>query len=182
MLRPTSVALGSDRRLNPAWPLTVPLVGLPIWWVLGVWQLMFLAMAVPMAIYLLRQRSIAMPRGFGVWLVWLAWLLTGLFVLQVDAPYAVPGTNMNRYLVFAFRYAWYLVATIAALYVINTRHILSSQKVIQAVSWFFVWLVGGGLLGLLAPGIDLPSVLQVLLPNSLANNSFINSFTHIQSA
>lgn len=182
MLRPTSVTFGSGRKLNPAWPITVPLVGLPIWWVLGVWQLMFIAMAVPMAVYLLRQRSIAMPRGFGAWLVWLAWLLTGLFVLQVDAPYAVPGANMNRYLVFAFRYAWYLVATIAVLYVVNTRHILSSQKIVQAVAWFFVWLVAGGLLGLFAPGIDLPSVLQALLPHSLASNPFVNGLMRIQSA
>lgn len=168
--------------LNPAWPLTIPLVGLPIWWLLGLWQLMFFAMAVPMAIYLLKQRSITMPRGFGLWLVWLAWLLTGLLVMQVDAPGTVPGVNMNRYLSFGFRFGWYVVATIAALYVVNTRRILSSHKIVQAIAWFFVILIGGGMLGLLAPGIEFPSVLQAALPDSIASNAFINELTHVQTA
>lgn len=177
-----SITRTSDGRVDPVWPLSVPLIGLPLWWVLGVWQFMFLAMAVPMLVYLIRQRSIAMPRGFGLWLAWLAWLLTGVFVLQVDAPFAVPGANMNRYLSFAFRYAWYLAATIVVLYVVNTRRALDSQRIVRAVAWLFVWLVAGGLLGLAAPEVDLPSVAQVILPDSLANNSFIYSLTRIQAA
>ncbi len=178
----TSVALATDRWFNSAWPFTIPLVGLPVWWLLGIWQLMLLAMAIPMGIYLIRQRSIAVPRGFGLWLLWMAWLITGILVLQVDAPSAVPGFNPNRYISFAYRYSWYVAATIGCLYVINTRHIMSSQTVVRAVAWLFVWCSAGGILGIFAPAIDFPSVLQALLPNSVANNSFVNSLTRVRVA
>lgn len=182
MERPASVVFALDRKPNPAWPLTVPLIGLPIWWLLGVWQFMVLAMAIPMGIYLVRQRSIAVPRGFGLWLLWMVWLITGILVLQVDAPSAVPGFNLNRYVSFGFRYAWYVAATIVSLYVVNTRHILTSQRIIQAAAWLFVWFTAGGILGLYAPGIDSPSVLQALLPDSVASNSFVNSLMRIRAA
>ncbi len=172
----------TGRALNPVWPFAVPLIGLPVWWLLGVWQLMFFAMAVPMVVFLLRQRSIAMPRGFGMWLLWLVWLLTGLLVMQVDAPGTVPGINLNRYASFGLRFGWYLVATIAALYIVNARRVLSSQKVVQAVAWFFVSLTAGGLLGLFAPDIDFPSVLQAILPDGLASNAVVNELTRVRSA
>lgn len=178
----TSVVSAADRKPNPAWPLTVPLIGLPIWWVLGVWQFMVLAMAIPMGIYLIRQRSIAVPRGFGLWLLWMVWLITGVLVLQVDAPSAVPGFNPNRYVSFLFRYAWYAAATITSLYVVNTRRVLSSQTIIRAVAWLFVWFTAGGMLGLFAPGIDSPSVLQSFLPDAVASNPFVNSLMRIRAA
>ncbi len=182
MQRPPSIVSDPDRKSHLAWPFTVPLVGLPIWWLLGVWQFMVLAMAIPMGIHLLRHRSIEVPRGFGMWLLWMAWLTTGVLVLQVDAPSAVPGSNLNRYISFGFRYAWYLTATIVALYVVNTRHVLSSQTIVRAVAWLFVWCAAGGILGLFAPGIDSPSVLQALLPDSVASNSFVNSLMRIRVA
>lgn len=167
---------------NPVWPLAVPFVGLPIWWILGLWQIMFFLMAIPMFVYLVRQRTIAMPRGFWIWLLWMAWLLTGVLVMQVDAPGTIPGVNMNRYIVFGYRYGWYLIATVVVLYVVNTRHVLSTKKVLEAVSWFFVVLVGGGLLGLLAPEISFDSVFQSLLPHSLASHSLVNELMHVQTA
>ena len=33
-----------------AWPVAVPLVGLPVWWLLGGWQFVVLAMTVPMPV------------------------------------------------------------------------------------------------------------------------------------
>lgn len=167
---------------SPAWPLTVPLIGLPVWWLLGVWQLMVLAMTIPMAIYLFRHRSIAVPRGFGWWLMWVAWLATGVLVLQVDAPSAVTGVNFNRYLSFGFRFAWYAVATIVCLYVVNSRGSLSSERITRAVAWLFVWFATGGILGLFAPAVDFPSAFQALLPDSVASNSFVNSLMRVRFA
>lgn len=180
--RRPSTASRSGLLSGPAWPLALPFVGLPLWWLLGVWQLMFFAMAIVMASYLVKQKSIAMPRGFSLWLLWLLWLLVGLLVLQVDVPGTVAGANLNRYLVFGYRFAWYLTATIVGLYVLNTRRTLSTSLVVRAVSWFFVMLVAGGLLGTLAPWIDFPSALQSVLPNSIANSQFIVDLTHVRTA
>lgn len=167
---------------DPVWPLVVLFVGLPVWWILGVWQLLFFVMAIPMLVYLVKQRTIEMPRGFWIWLLFVAWLLVGVLVLQVNAPYTVPGVNLNRYVVFAYRVGWYAVSTIVALYVVNTRHILSTERIMRAVAWFFVMLVAGGLLGLAAPNISFDSVLQALLPHSLATHSLVHGLTHVQTA
>lgn len=166
----------------PGWPLAVAFLGLPIWWVLGVWQVMFLLMAVPMAIYLLAQRHIATPKGFWVWLLWLGWVLTGLMVLQVHAPGTVPGTSMGRYLTFGFRFSWYAAATIVALYVLNTRRVLSTERVSRLVAWFFVMLIGGGLLGVVVPTLAFPSLLQAALPGALTNQQFVHDLIHVQVA
>lgn len=166
----------------PGWPLAVLFLGLPLWWVLGVWQLMFFVMAVPMAAFLMKQRKVAMPRGFGIWLLWLGWLLSGLLVMQVDAPGAVPGSGAARYLTFGYRFGWYVIATIVALYVLNARHRLSIEKVARGVAWLFVMLVAGGLLGVLLPTLSFPSVLQLVLPGGLGRHPFVHDLIHVQVA
>lgn len=178
----TPVTKARVQSAAPGWPLKVVFPWLPLWWLLGVWQLMFLVMAIPMAIYLLRLRNISTPRGFWIWLLWLGWVLTGLLVLQVDAPGTVPGASYSRYLTFGFRFSWYIAATIVALYVLNTRQHLSAERISRYVAWFFVILIGGGLLGSLAPTLSLPSVLELLLPGGLAQQQFVQEIVHIQVA
>lgn len=168
--------------LTPGWPIVTALVGLPLWWVLGLTQLIFFLMAVPMAIYLLRLRVIATPRSFGIWLLLLVWMLAGLFVLQVDAPGAVPGGSSSRYLTFAYRGGWYVVATIAMLYVINTRHVFSTSRVSGALSYAFLIFIAGGYLGILLPSLEFPSLLELALPNNLRSNQFVADLVHAQSA
>lgn len=163
---------------RPGWFLTVIFTGIPLWWVLGVTEIVFFLMSVPMLIFLLRRRSVKCPKGTGVWLLFLVWLLSGLFVMQVDAPGAEPGSSMGRYLVFAYRFGWYTVATIALLYVTNTRRSLSTQRISFAVSWLFVSLIAGGVLGLLLPRLEFPSALEMVLPQSIAQQDFIHSLIH----
>lgn len=182
MQTPSANVPTARSRSNPVWPLSVLFIGLPIWWLLGVWEILFFVMAIPMVSFLVKRRTIEMPRGFWMWLLWIGWLLTGLLVLQVDAPGTVPGVNMNRYLVFSYRFGWYVAATIVALYVLNTRHVLTTEKLMRTMAWFFVMLVGGGMLGLIAPDVSFPSVLQALLPHGLATNPLIHAMTHVQTA
>ncbi|WP_157074623.1 hypothetical protein [Janibacter corallicola] len=153
-----------------------------MWWILGVWQLMFFAMTVPMLRELMRYRSTLMPRGFGVWLMWLAWLLTGLFVMQVHAPGTLPDSSLTAYLPFAYRFAWYVAATVVALYVVNARPRISPEWISRVLAWFFVILVAGGLLGLAAPNLDFPSLLQAALPRGLAKQALVQDLLHVQVA
>ncbi len=129
------------RSQDAGWPIALLFVGLPIWWVLGVWQIMFFVMAIPMAVHLMKQRLVHMPRGFGMWMVWLCWLAIGVLVIQVDAPGAVPGTQMSRYLTFGYRFCWYLIITIVALYVVNTRRQVTSERLARSIAWLFVMMV-----------------------------------------
>lgn len=165
-----------------SWPVNVLFIGLPLWWLLGLWQILFFIMAIPMIAYLLRQRVVLMPRGFGLWLLFLIWVLLGVLVLQVDAPGTVAGVNMNRYLVFGYRFAWYLVATIVALYVLNTRDVLKSEKIARAIGWLFVMFLAGGLLGLFAYNLEVPSLLQAALPRGISNIKFVQELTIVRAA
>lgn len=170
------------RSQDAGWPIALLFVGLPIWWVLGVWQIMFFVMAIPMAVHLMKQRLVHMPRGFGMWMVWLCWLAIGVLVIQVDAPGAVPGTQMSRYLTFGYRFCWYLIITIVALYVVNTRRLVTSERLARSIAWLFVMMVGGGMLGVLVPELSLPSALQMVLPSSVASQPFVHDLVHIQTA
>lgn len=166
------------REFLAALPVTAPLIGAPLWWVLGVFQLVFFLAAAVMLVRLLRRRRVAVPRGFGTWLIFLVWLLVGLLVLQVDAPAAVAGQSTGRYLTFAYRYGWYVSCTIAVLYVLNTRRTVSTERICAAVAWFFVILVGGGLLGILQPQLNFPSALELVLPGRLARQPFVAELIH----
>ncbi|MFK8023811.1 MAG: hypothetical protein AB8G26_07595 [Ilumatobacter sp.] len=169
--------------LLPGWPLVGALVGLPLWWVLGLTQLIFFIAAVPMAIYLLRIRTIRLPKDSVTWLLFLGWVAVGVLVLGVAAPGAERGgAGAGRLLTFGYRWGWYLVATIAMLYVVNTRKILSSSRIAGALSIVFLTLVGGGYLGLLVPRLEFASVLETLLPRGLTSNTFVFELVHAQAA
>lgn len=174
--------IGRWGRTDPIWPLTVLFLGLPLWWLLGIMQLMHFAMAVPMAVYLFRQRRILIPRGFGIWLLFVAWLLAGLLVLQVDAPGAEPGGSGTRYLTFGYRYAWYLAMTITCLFVVNVRGSDIPQRVARRVSWLFVFFIAGGVLGTVFPTLGFPSLFQAVLPRGVANNGFVHDLMYVQVA
>lgn len=169
-------------RLQPGWPLIVSFAGIPLWWVLGLIQVVFVLMAVPMIVYLARSRMVRTPRGLGIWLLFLVWLLGGIFTMQVAAPSTIANQSLGRYVVFGYRGLWYVIGTIALLYVLNTKSFLSTQRICQALGWMFVALVAGGLLGVLVPTLEFPSALEIILPNVISSNGFVSSLIHPQVA
>lgn len=171
-----------SRLFAPGWPLVVIFAGLPLWWVLGLMQVMFFAMTVPMLFHLVRRRDLVAPKGLGLWLLLLVWIAGGVLVLQADAPGAVPGSSMSRYLTFSYRLGWYLIGTVVLLYVINSRRFLTTERIARALSWLFVALLGGGILGVSMPTLEFPSLLEVLLPRGISSNGFVSSLIHPQVA
>ena len=165
-------------RFAPGWPLTWVLVGYPLWWILGLAQVLSLVAAVLLLVELLQRRRIHAPRGFLVWLLFLAWVLVGLVVLQVDAPGTVHGGSNTRYLTFGFRFAWYAAATIVLLYLGNMRKELSDTRIIRAFACLFVTTVAGGLLGTLAPHLDFPSAVELVLPRRITSIPFVRDLVH----
>ena len=169
-------------RLRPGWPLTALFVGFPLWWVLGVSNVVGLVAAVLMVSELVRRRRIHAPSGFGWWLLFLAWVAVGVFVLQVNAPGAVPGASAARYATWAFRLGWYITATVSLLYVGNMRAELSTQRITRTLGVMFLVVAGGGWLGIVAPHLEFPSLLELVLPNSLARIPFVDFLIHPQVA
>ena len=171
-----------DSRRN-AWPLMVLLIGYPVWWLLGLNNLLPLALAVPMLVQLLRNGPIRLPRGTGWLLLFLLWVLVSVVALWADAPGAVSGGGPERLLVFGYRLSWYAACTIVFLWVANAREqSVSTLRVTRLLGWMFVVTVAGGLLGVLAPKFEFTSLVETLLPRSLSSNSFLQSLIHPAAA
>jgi hypothetical protein len=165
-------------RLRPGWPLTALLVAYPLWWLLGVAEIFVLVAAALMAVELLHTHRIAVRRGFGLWLVFAAWLAIGVLLLQVNAPGAIPGSANTRYFTYSFRICMYLSATIVLLYIYNMRDRVSTTRVMRAFACLFVTVVAGGVLGTVAPHLDFPSALEVVLPHGLVHVQFVHDLVH----
>jgi hypothetical protein len=166
-------------RLPAHWPLAVTMLGFPLWWALGLRTIIPMAMALVMADQLLRRRRLALPGGFAIWLLFLAWVAFGVFVLFADAPGAEPGGGPSRLLVYAYRLAWYLTCTVGLLWVANLRESeLPSRWLYQLLGFMFVVTTFGGLLGVLAPHLEWTSPVELLLPRGLRSNGLVESIAH----
>lgn len=164
------------------WPLFALFGGFPLWWVLGFSEVACLIFAVPMALALRRRGSPYVQRGFGVWLLFLVWVVGGILVLHVHAPGTAPGTSDTRYLTFVYRLLWYLAATVVLLYIANFRKEISSRRIASSLGTMFVVVVAGGVLGTVAPHFEFRSLLEIILPNGVAGNGFVRSLIHPVSA
>ena len=181
------VVVGRPPRLRPRrrwtlpahWPLSFTLLGFPLWWAMGLRTVIPMAMAFVMVDQLLRKRRLVLPKGFAFWLLFLAWLLLGVFVLFADAPGAEPGGGPSRLLVFGYRVAWYLTATVALVWITNLRESeLPSRWLYQLLGYMFVVTTVGGLVGVIAPHVEFTSPLEMLLPGGLRNNSLVEAIAH----
>jgi hypothetical protein len=168
-------------RPRPGWPLTIIFLGFPLWWLLGLGMLIFLIMSIPMAVHLWKRRSVLLvPGGFGAWLLFLVWAALGVGVLWANAPGAVPGGGLGRLLPFCWRLAWYLASTVVLLYIANLRdEELPADRVGRLLGYMFVVTTAGGLLGVLAPHLQLTSPLEMVLHTQ---NTFLLDAIHPKTA
>jgi hypothetical protein len=151
--------------------------------VLGLGTVGFVLAAVPMAVALARRRPLHYPPAFMMWLVFCLWVLLSTVMLGVDPEGTVPGSGVGRLLPALLVRADYLAATIALLYVGNlTERELPRRLLENLLALMFVWVVAGGLLGLLFPHLEFTSFVELLLPQSIASNPFVASLIHPSAA
>ena len=180
--RPASASLPVRVRdeATRLWPLAVLFVGYPIWWAVGLTGGIAFVLVIPMAVQLWRRRSVVAPPGFGLWLLFLVWVLFGAATLWTDAPGAVPGGGgLNRVAVYGYRIGWYVACTVVLLWIANTsRRAAPFPKIARLIGWLFVFTVLGGLLGVFASDFEFPSLVELVLPSALTNNGFVHSLVH----
>jgi O-antigen ligase len=155
-------------RLLPAWPLYLLFVGFPLWWVLGLGGFIWLILAVPMLLAL-AGGPIRAPRGFGLWLGFLLWMVAS--ALKLDSS--------ERMIGFAFRAGLYLSATVVFLYVYNaSRRTLPPRRVALIMAAFWIVVVAGGFLGLRFPEGHFSTPMEKLLPGGLLANELVHDLVH----
>ena len=176
--RARAPGVGAD--LPAHWPLSFTLLGFPLWWAMGLSTLIPMAMALVMADQLLRKRRLVLPGGFTLWLLFIAWLLLGVFVLFADAPGAEPGGGAARLLVFGYRVAWYLTATVALRLDRQPARVRAADAggSTSCSAYMFVVTTVGGLVGVLMPHLEFTSPVEMLLPHGLRSNGLVESIVH----
>jgi O-Antigen ligase len=168
---------------HPGWPLTALLVPYPLWWALGMGTLIVFVLAVPMTVHLWRRRPVRVPPGFGLWLLFLLWVVLSALMLGVDPPGTLPGDAADRAVSALFNLAGYSVVGIAVLYVGNlTEDEYPRERLVRHLGWLFVVVAAGGLLGTYAPAFTFTSPVEWLLPPSVGQNQFVQSLVHPAAA
>ncbi|GAA4925429.1 hypothetical protein HD597_011455 [Nonomuraea thailandensis] len=166
-----------------AWPIAALLVGYPAWWALGFGGLSVIVLAVPMAVLLLRRRPIRVPRGFGLWVLLLAGYLVSGLMLGESPPGTYGELGAGRLIGYGMRLALYCSVLITVLYLGNlTERELPQLRLVRMLGVLFVSTVAGGLLGVFLPGFAYTSPVELLLPDWISGNSFVQNLIHPTAA
>jgi len=171
-----------QRLTGPGWPLVWAFAPFPLWWVMGWTEIMPVAMGLVMGVMLLRRRRVEMPKGFGWWALYLVWSLAGVLVLGVPAYGAVADSASTRIFTAAYRLVWYAAITLAGLYVLNTRREVPTRRIVRTFALMFIWVMGGGILGIVAPTLEFSSVMELVLPSSVSRVPFVLHMIHPSAA
>ncbi|MFC4534251.1 hypothetical protein [Sphaerisporangium dianthi] len=172
-------------RLPPParWPITALLVGYPVWWALGFGGLSLIVLAVPMAVVLWRRRPIEVPKGMGLWALLVAGYLLSALTLGDMPPGTYGDLGTGRVLGYTMRLVLYLSLVIMVLYLGNlTLAELPQRTLVRMLGALCVTTVAGGLLGVLAPGFEFTSPVEMILPQWISENSYVRNLIHPTAA
>ncbi len=170
--------------MKPAvWPIAALLVGYPVWWALGFGGLSIILLAVPMGVVLWNRRPIKVPKGIGLW----ALLLAGYVISALTLAETPAGTygelTAGRVIGYVMRLALYAALLIMVLYLGNLAlDELPQLALVRMLGALFVTTVAGGLLGVFAPGFQFTSPVEMVLPQWISGNSFVNNLIHPTAA
>ena len=163
----TAVLTRRPTRLLPAtWPVTFLVPGLVVWWALGLAPVARPLVAAPILASLMLQRRVRLPHAFGVWAVFLA--LVALSGLQLP---------VGKLPAFGLRMSEYLAATVLMVYVHNLPAEARGESLRRVLFAGWLVLVGLGVLALLFPTGELPSLSRAVIPRGIADDPWIRALT-----
>jgi O-antigen/teichoic acid export membrane protein len=170
---------GSWLARHPAWPVTLLLAGVPLWWALGLGDYMFILLAIPMAARLYAwsahgNRKIRVPPGFGLWLLFLLVVVVGVATLAATAPGTLASPVTNRIISYSVRTAGYLADTALLLFAGNlTERELPRQRLAWLLGLVALYTIAGGLGGVFFAHFHFTSPLAAIVPGRLQANNLV---------
>ena len=138
-------------------------LGFPVWWLSGIGDVIFVLGAAIMGMLLIRRGHIQAPRGFGIWMFFLLWMLCS--VIGIDTGGRLVG--------FIYRALLYLAVTVIFLYVYNGRSTITPRNVLGVLTGFWLVVVAGGYLGIFFPLLTVTTPLSYVLPDFLLSNELV---------
>ena len=187
----TEVPSVTSRRRHPrlllsyGWPISCLCYGFPLLWVLGLAEFIWIILGFAMLISLtMRRKSIRVPTGFGIYALFLMWVLVSAVSLHSGGTAtAATGSMADKIIGFAYRFFLYCSAPIFGLYIFNApKRVLPNKAVVQAMVAYWLVVVGGGFLGLAMPHLQLTTLMAKLIPQHLQGNSFVSNLVHPKTA
>lgn len=167
---PQAVAHRPPRTRVPGMSLLVVLVGYPVLWALGVQVAAWPAVAVLLGVWLVARRGdLVVPRGFGLWLLFLGWTVVSALALE----------GFDRYFAWGFRETLYLSATVVLVFLVNApSRLLPSRLLALSVLALWAATVLTGLVGVLVPDLSFRSLAEMVLPSELTDVQFVRDQIH----
>ncbi|MCB0991671.1 MAG: O-antigen ligase family protein [Acidimicrobiales bacterium] len=151
-----------------SWPLTAVIVGMPLWWALGLGGLIWQIAAIPMAAILLRKTPVRAPKGFGTYMLFIAWVFVSM--TQADGL---------RFISVGYRLVLYIATAIVFLYVFNLSHKeLPRERILKLAVIYTGFAVLGGYLAVTFGDFEFTSVTESLLPAAIRQNDYAVSLVH----
>src|SRR5688500_1974897 len=113
---------------------------------------------------LIRRPDVHVPRGFGLWFLFLAWMVLSASQLE----------KFSHYVAFSWRLALWIGALSVMVYIADTpRRRLPDSTVLNSMLVLWGTTVVGGYLGLLLPNVRLWTPASVVIPKSFSQIDFI---------
>jgi hypothetical protein len=137
--------------------------------VLGLAPLSWMILAVPAVAWLWGLRRVITPPGFGVWVLFVGWML-------ISASQLAQRDDLRS---FSARAGFYVAAGVWLVYVTNLpqHHV---ERLAKALFWFFGFAVLAGLAGMVLSVTDFVTPVERALPASLRSIEFLRQMVHAQ--
>lgn len=148
----------------PAWPILVLLWGYPVFWALGLLPFAQIIVAIPMLAYLTFRRRITFVPGLMPWVGFALWMI----------PAALMADQISRLLGIGVRFTQFVSLAIMMVYIVNARGTLPVRRILNGLTFIWVFVIVGGYLGMLFPEARLTLTIGQLLPDFLTSNDYIN--------
>ena len=154
----------------PSWPLMMMFAAVPLWWVLGGWYLMWPFFGLFLGLLMLVRGRIRMPAGSTYWVIFLGLVLVS--ATRLDRVTAV--------LTYGLRFGHMITAFLVGVYVYTlAREGMSWRRLMAPVCWFWLGMVLLGWMGVLWPTFTTASPVEILLPDSIAGERFMQAMVHL---
>ncbi|MDW4573604.1 O-antigen ligase domain-containing protein [Microbacterium sp. M3] len=157
-------AADPDSRALPAWPVLVLLWGYPVFWALGLLPFAVVLMAIPMIAFLTFRRRLGFVPGVLPWIGFAVWMI----------PASLMADNLGRMLGTGIRFSQFLALATTMIYIVNARRTLTPRRIMDGLTFIWVFVIVGGYLGMLFPEERLTYTVGILLPDFFTSNDYVN--------